>query len=171
MADAREDRQYEQFIETWGSMGVLWGINRSMARIHAFLITCEEPCDLDTIAESLKISRGNASMCLKELRHWGVIRRVHSPGERRDFYVAEPDAFKMFFLIGQERKKREFDPALQSVRLLLAEGDPEKHKEVQARLRGLERLLTTIDKILNKCLGDEKMTKAVLNILKGFVAR
>jgi len=171
MANAREDRQYEQFIETWGSMGVLWGINRSMARIHAFLITCEEPCNLDTIADSLKISRGNASMCLKELRHWGVIRRVHSPGERRDFYVAEPDAFKMFFLIGQERKKREFDPALQSVRLLLAEGDPEKHKEVQARLRGLERLLTTIDKILNKCLEDEKMTKAVLNILKGFVAR
>jgi len=171
MASMRKDKQYEQFIETWGSMGVLWGINRSMARIHAFLITCEEPCDLDTIAESLKISRGNASMCLKELRHWGVIRRVHSPGERRDFYVAEPDAFKMFFLIGQERKKREFDPALQSVRLLLAECDPEKHKEVQARLRGLERLLTTIDKILNKCLGDEKMTKAVLNILKGFVAR
>jgi DNA-binding transcriptional regulator GbsR (MarR family) len=171
MAGTNMDRQYEQFIETWGSMGVLWGINRSMARIHAFLITCEEPCDLDTIADSLKISRGNASMCLKELRHWGVIRRVHSPGERRDFYVTEPDAFKMFYLIGQERKKREFDPALNSVRLLLAEGDPGKDKQVRARLRALERLLTTIDKILNKCLGDEKMTKAVLNILKGFVAK
>ncbi len=165
------DKQYEQFIETWGSMGVLWGINRSMARIHAFLITSEEPADLDTIADSLKMSRGNASMCLKELRHWGVIQRVHSPGDRRDSYVAEPDAFKMFFLIGQERKKREFDPALHSVRLLLAEGDPEKRKAVHARLRGLERLLTSIDRVLNKCLQDEKMTKAVLNILKGFVAR
>jgi DNA-binding transcriptional regulator GbsR (MarR family) len=167
----RKDRKYEQFIETWGSMGVLWGINRSMARIHAFLITREEPADLDTVADSLKISRGNASMCLKELRHWGVIKRVHSPGDRRGFYVAEPDAFKMFFLIGQERKKREFDPALASVRLLLKEGEPDKRKAVQARLRGLERLLTSIDKILNKCLEDEKMTKAVLNILKGFVAR
>ena len=159
------DKQYEQFIETWGSMGVLWGINRSMARIHAFLITSEEPADLDSIAESLKMSRGNASMCLKELRHWGVLQRVHSPGDRRDFYMAEPDAFKMFF------KKREFDPALHSVRLLLAEGDPEKRKAVHARLRGLERLLTSIDRILNKCLQDDKMTKAVLNILKGFVAR
>jgi DNA-binding transcriptional regulator GbsR (MarR family) len=171
MAGQCKDSQYEQFIETWGSMGVLWGINRSMARVHAYLITCEEPCDLDNIADSLKISRGNASMCLKELRHWGVIRRMHSPGRRRDFYLAEPDAFKMFFLIGRDRKKREFDPALNSVRLLLSEGDPEKNKDVQARLRGLERLLTTIDKILSKCLEDEKMTKAVLNILKGFVAR
>ena len=171
MAGTNIDKEYERFIETWGSMGVLWGINRSMARIHAFLITSDEPAGLDTIAESLKISRGNASMCLKELRHWGVIRRVHSPGERRDFYVAEPDAFKMFYLIGQERKKREFDPALSSVRLLLSEGVPGKDKGVRARLRGLERLLTTIDKILNKCLEDEKMTRAVLNILKGFVAR
>jgi len=171
MADHHQNTQYEQFIETWGSMGVLWGINRSMARIHAFLITSEAPADLDTIADSLKISRGNASMCLKELRHWEVIQRVHSPGNRRDFYVAEPDAFKMFFLIGQERKKREFDPALHSVRLLLSEGDPEERKAVHARLRGLERLLTSVDRILDKCLQDEKMTKAVLNILKGFVAR
>ncbi len=165
------EKHYDQFIESWGSMGVLWGINRSMARVHAFLITSEEPVDLDTIAEYLQISRGNASMCLKELRNWGVIRRVHNPGDRRDFYVAEPDAFRMFFLIGRERKKREFDPALHSVRLLLAEGETGKRRAVHARLRSLERLLTTVDLILNKCLADEKMTKAVLNILKGFVAK
>ena len=165
------DEHYDQFIESWGSMGVLWGINRSMARIHAFLITSEEPADLDGIAGSLQISRGNASMCLKELRNWGLIQRVHSPGDRRDFYVAEPDALKMFFLIGRERKKREFDPAVHSVRLLLAEGDTEKRKAVHTRLRGLERLLTSIDRILDKCLEDDKMAKAVLNILKGFIAR
>ena len=176
----------EQFIESWGSLGVLWGINRSMARIHAFLLTSEDPGDLDAIAESLQISRGNASMCLKELRNWGVIQRVHlagdrresnaevtlvSFGDRRDYYVAEPDALKMFFEIGRERKKREFDPALHAVRLLLAEGDTEKHKATHRRLTGIERMMTTIDRIMNKVLADEKMTKAVLNILKGFVAK
>jgi DNA-binding transcriptional regulator GbsR (MarR family) len=167
MADSR----IEQFIESWGSLGVLWGINRSMARIHAFLLTSEDPTDLDAIAESLQISRGNASMCLKELRNWGIIQRVHSAGDRRDYYVAEPDALKMFFEIGRERKKREFDPALHAVRLLLAEGDTEKQMTVHRRLTGIERMMTTIDRIMNKVLEDERMTKAVLNILKGFVAK
>jgi len=161
--------QTEQFIESWGSLGVLWGINRSMARIHAFLLTSEDPMDLDAIAEALQISRGNASMCLKELRNWGIIQRVHLAGDRHDYYVAEPDALKMFFEIGRERKKREFDPALHAVRLLLAEGDTEKQKTVHRRLTGIERMMTTIDRIMNKILEDEKMTKAVLNILKGFV--
>jgi DNA-binding transcriptional regulator GbsR (MarR family) len=161
----------EHFIESWGSLGVLWGINRSMARIHAFLLTSEDPKDLDAIAEALKISRGNASMCLKELRNWKVIERVHLAGDRHDYYVAEPDALKMFFEIGRERKKREFDPALHAVRLLLAEGDTERHGTTHTRLTGIERMMTTLDRILNKILEDEKMTKAVLNILKGFVSR
>ncbi len=160
-----------QFIESWGSLGVLWGINRSMARIHAFLLTSEAPRDLDAIAESLQISRGNASMCLKELRNWGIIQRVHLAGDRRDYYVAEPEALKMFFQIGRERKRREFDPALHAVRLLLAEGDTEQQKATHRRLTGIERMMTTIDRIMNKILEDEKMTKAVLNILKGFVAK
>lgn len=165
------DPNVEQFIESWGSLGILWGINRSMARIHAFLLTSEDPRDLDAITESLRISRGNASMCLKELRNWGIIQRVHLAGDRRDYYVAEPDALRMFFEIGRERKKREFDPALHAVRLLLAEGDTDKHETCHRRLTGIERMMTTIDRIMNKVLEDEKMTKAVLNILKGFVAR
>jgi DNA-binding transcriptional regulator GbsR (MarR family) len=164
-------KDIEQFIESWGSLGVLWGINRSMARIHAFLLTSEARADLDNIAESLQISRGNASMCLKELRNWGIIQRVHMPGDRHDYYVAEEEALTMFFQIGRERKKREFDPALHAVRLLLAEGETEKSRTVHRRLTGIERLMTTIDRIMNKILEDEKMTKAVLNILKGFVAK
>ena len=160
-----------EFIESWGSMGALWGINRSMARIHALLLATKEPLGLEEITEALEISKGNASMCLKELRNWGIIQRVHLAGDRRDYYVAEPDALKMFFEIGRERKKREFDPALHAVRLLLAEGDTEKQKTVHRRLTGIERMMTTIDRIMNKILEDEKMTKAVLGILKGFVAR
>jgi len=165
------DKHSEHFIESWGSMGVLWGINRSMARIHAFLITSEEPVDLDRTSEALQISRGNASMCLKELRNWGVIQRVHVAGDRHDYYVAEPEAMKMLFRIALERKRREFDPALHAIRLLLTEGKTEKHEAVHERLTDFERLMTTIDSILTKCLEDEKMTKAVLNLLKSFIAR
>ncbi|MGD9140805.1 MAG: transcriptional regulator [bacterium] len=161
----------ERFIESWGSIGVLWGINRSMARIHAFLLISEDPMDLDTISESLKVSRGNASMSLKELRNWGVIQRVHLPGERRDYYIAEHDAMRMFFEIAGERKRREFDPALHALRLLLAEADTEKYKKAHRRLTDVENMMTTIDRILNKCLENEKMSKAVLGILKGFVAK
>jgi DNA-binding transcriptional regulator GbsR (MarR family) len=161
----------EHFIESWGSLGVLWGINRSMARIHAFLLTSEEPMDLDRITEALQISRGNASMCLKELRNWGVIQRVHVAGDRHDYYVAEPEAMKMLFRIARERKRREFDPALHALRLLMAEGGTEQQEAVHARLTDFERLMTTIDRILTKCLEDEKMTRAVLNLLKSFIAK
>jgi DNA-binding transcriptional regulator GbsR (MarR family) len=150
-------------------MGVLWGINRSMARIHALLLTSREPLDLDTIADSLQISRGNASMCLKELRNWGVLERVHLAGDRHDYYLAEPDALKIFLRISRERKKREFDPVLHSVRLLLTEGKTEQDEGVHRRLTGIEQLLTTVDHILTKCLEDEKMMKAVLGILKSFI--
>ena len=163
------DSHVEQFIESWGSLGILWGINRSMARIHAYLLTSEAPRDLDSISECLQISRGNASMCLKELRNWELIERVHLPGDRHDYYVAEPDALRMFFKIGRERKRREFDPALHAIHLLLTEGETERHKTVHKRLVGIERMMSTIDAIMNKVLADEKMTKAVLNILKGFV--
>jgi DNA-binding transcriptional regulator GbsR (MarR family) len=123
------------------------------------------------ITETLKISRGNASMCLKELRNWGIIQRVHVAGDRHDYYVAEPEAMKMLFGIALERKRREFDPALHAIRLLLAEGGTEKHEAVHERLTDFERLMTTIDRILTKCLDDEKMTRAVLNLLKSFIAR
>jgi DNA-binding transcriptional regulator GbsR (MarR family) len=165
------DNHREQFVESWGSLGVLWGINRSMARTHALLLTSEDPVDLDMIADSLQISRGNASMSLKELRNWGIIQRVHVAGDRHDYYVAEPDALKMLFRIAVERKKREFDPALHALRLLLAEGDTEQHETVHSRLKGLEAVMTTIDRVMNKCLADDKMTKAVLNILKSFIVK
>jgi DNA-binding transcriptional regulator GbsR (MarR family) len=110
-------------------------------------------------------------MCLKELRNWGVIQRVHVAGDRHDYYVVEPEAMKMLFRIAIERKRREFDPALHAIRLLLAEGKTEKHEAVHTRLADLERLMTTIDGILTKCLEDGKMTRAVLNLLKSFIAK
>ena len=159
----------DNFIEAWGSLGVLWGINRSMARVHALLLVSAEPVDLDGIAERLGISRGNASMCLKELRNWGVIHRVHVAGDRRDYYVVEPDAWRMFFRIASERKKREFDPAFNALRHLMAEADIDDAGPVSERLTQMEALLSTVNELLANFLSDEEKSRNVLDFLEGFV--
>jgi HTH-type transcriptional regulator, glycine betaine synthesis regulator len=164
-------KEINQFVEAWGYMGVLWGINRSMARVHAFIIMNSEPVDLDQVAKRLNISRGNASMCLKELRNWGVIRRVHLSGDRRDFYVAEQDVWKMFFRIGVERKKREFDPALHALRHILSEADLEQDKKVQLRLTQMEEILSMVNRILNRFLDDADQSRKVLEFLKNFTPK
>ncbi|MDD3642684.1 MAG: transcriptional regulator [Candidatus Krumholzibacteria bacterium] len=162
------EKERGQFIETWGSLGVLWGINRSMARIHAFIMLCEDPVDLETVCRRLRISRGNASMSLKELRSWGVIHRVHMSGERRDFYVAEPDNWKMIFKIAAQRKEREFDPALQALQDLLGRADLDSSSGVRARLGELERTMTTFDRLARKFLGNEQASRIVVDMLKKF---
>ena len=144
--------EHNHFIETWGTMGVLWGINRSMARIHAFVLLNEEPVDLETVSEELNISRGNASMSLKELRNWGVIHRVHISGDRRDFYVAEPDIWKMLFSIARVRKEREFDPALEALRGLLSDAGLDKGSGVYTRMNDLEKSCSKFDRIMMKAL-------------------
>jgi HTH-type transcriptional regulator, glycine betaine synthesis regulator len=159
---------YQNFIELWGSMGVLWGINRSMARIHAFILISEEPVDLDIIANELNISRGNASMCLKELRNIGIIHRVNISGDRRDFFKIEPDMWKMLFKIVAERKKREFDPALNSLRILLAEGETENDKLVHDRMLQIEKFLSSFDRIGNIALEDEKKSKSMFDLMNSF---
>ncbi len=160
--------EHSLFIETWGSMGVLWGINRSMARIHAFVMLNEDPVDLDTVAGELDISRGNASMSLKELRNWGVIHRVHISGDRRDFYVAEPDTWRMLFKIAIVRKEREFNPAMQALRDLLTNAGLEKGSGVYTRMNDLEKSFSKFDRIMKKALGNERRSRMMLDLLTGF---
>ncbi|MFO8175107.1 MAG: hypothetical protein R6T96_12540 [Longimicrobiales bacterium] len=150
-----------RFVESWGSMGALWGINRSMARIHALLLATREPLGLEEITEELEMSRGNASMCLKELRHWGVIRRIHLTGERRDFYIAEEDIWSMLFRIASERKKREFDPALSALREALESTKPGDDL-VRERLGELEEILRAIERLLQRFLASENATRGML---------
>jgi DNA-binding transcriptional regulator GbsR (MarR family) len=156
------------FVESWGSMGALWGINRSMARIHALLLATKEPLGLEEVTRQLGISRGNASMCLKELRHWGVIRRVHLTGERRDFYIAEEDIWSMLFRIAAERKKREFDPALTALRKVL-DSTGEDDTLVRSRLGELEEILRAFDRILERFLASEAATRGMLKFLSARV--
>jgi DNA-binding transcriptional regulator GbsR (MarR family) len=155
----------QKLVDSWGAMGVLWGINRSMARVHALLIASDEPLSLDEISEQLEISRGNASMCLKELRNWRVIQRVHKPGDRRDYYVPEQDVLRMFFRIATERKKREFDPALAAVRQALQLSPEQMSDEVRARLQDMEELLSSVDELGRRFLADEDAARGILKFL------
>lgn len=99
------------FIGQWGALGSQWGISRTMAMIHALLMVAPEELDTDQIMAELQISRGNANTNLRELMDWGLVEKVIRPGERREFFRAEKDVWRMFCIIARERQRREIDPA------------------------------------------------------------
>jgi len=102
----------QQFIQSWGVLGTQWGINRTMAQIHALLLVAPEPMSADEIMEQLQISRGNANMNIRDLMTWGIVEKVLKPGERREFFTAEKDIWKVAMRIIKERKRRELDPMI-----------------------------------------------------------
>ena len=102
----------DEFVAQWGALGTQWGINRTMAQIHALLMTAPEPLTTDDVMAELQISRGNAHTNLKELVAWGLLRVVVKKGERREFFEAEKDVWQIFTIVARERKRREIEPAL-----------------------------------------------------------
>ena len=136
------------FVLQWGDMGGQWGVNRSVAPIHALLYLTERPLNAEEIAGSLGIARSNVSNSLKELQGWKIIRRVPVPGDRRDHFAAETDVWEMAKRIGQVRKQREFDPALATLEHCLdaAEGEPRVSKEQRRRLEAMRDLTTSVDR-------------------------
>jgi DNA-binding transcriptional regulator GbsR (MarR family) len=103
----------QQFISSWGAFGTHWGINRTMAQIHALLLISPDPLTQDDIMEELDISRGNTNMNIRELINWRLVERVLLPGERKEYFSAEKDMWKVIKQIVKERKKRELEPMLQ----------------------------------------------------------
>jgi len=101
-----------EFVDLWGQMANHWGISRTMSQIHALLMVSNEPLTAEQIMEELQISRGNASMNLRDLINWGIVRRTSVAGDRHDFFTTEADVWSMFQVILRERKKRELDPLL-----------------------------------------------------------
>ena len=121
----------QQFINSWGAFGTQWGINRTMAQIHALLMVSPDPITQDDLMEQLDISRGNVNMNIRELITWGLVDRVILPGERREYFTAEKDIWKVATQIIKERKKRELDPMLKLLsQLEKIEGD-KKNKEIK----------------------------------------
>jgi len=101
-----------KFIQTWGALGSQWGINKTMAQIHALLMVSPEALSMEEIMEELLISRGNASMNLRALMDWGIVYKEYKSGERKEFFTAEKDLDELAVKIAKERSKREIKPAL-----------------------------------------------------------
>jgi DNA-binding transcriptional regulator GbsR (MarR family) len=135
------ERIKEKFILHWGEMGSLWGINRTMAQIHALLYISPESLSANDIMDELQISRGNVSMALRELIAWGIVSRVHMKGERREFYTTEKDVWAMFRVIARERKKREVDPTISVLRDSVADLNQISDSEGQYEREQLKNLL------------------------------
>jgi DNA-binding transcriptional regulator GbsR (MarR family) len=126
----------EKFVLHWGEMGSRWGVNRTVAQIHALLFLAEQPLNAETISETLGVARSNVSTSLKELQSWGLVKIVHTMGDRRDFFESHKDVWDIFFVIIEERKRRELDPTLTVLRecVLETEGDKQISPQVKQRI-------------------------------------
>jgi DNA-binding transcriptional regulator GbsR (MarR family) len=167
------------FIRRWGEMGQTWGINRTMAEIHALLYIVGGPLCTDDVMERLHISRGNASMSLRALCDWAIVRRLHRRGERREYFESLTDVWDMFRLIAAERKRREMDPVLETIkqcRRMLHKQTIGKAARTQAvrltcqRLAGMEEFMEVTNKIFQQFIGDARsgLTRVVRVLLKAF---
>lgn len=113
-----------RFILHWGEMGQRWGINRSVAQVHALLYLAERPLDAEEIAEALSLARSNVSTSLRELQGWGIVRLVHLMGDRRDRFESLQDVWEMFQIVLDVRKRREIDPTVKVLRECIAGVEP-----------------------------------------------
>lgn len=149
----------QQFISSWGAFGTHWGINRTMAQIHALLLVSPDPMTQDDIMEELNISRGNTNMNIRELINWGLVERVLLSGERKEFFSAEKDIWKVVKQIVKERKKRELEPMLQLLdKLEAVEGD-KKDKSVKTfvdTVSSIKKLGKQADKTLDAMIRAEE---------------
>ncbi len=126
----------ERFILHWGEMGSKWGVNRTVAQIHALLYLIGKPMPADEITETLGVARSNVSNSLKELQNWNLIQVVHIMGDRRDHFTTSSDVLQLFKTVVQERKEREFDPTISVLRDCLASPDLDKEDtEAQQRIK------------------------------------
>ena len=123
----------KDFVVHWGEMGTKWGINRTVAQIHALLHLSPEPLSAEEITSLLMVARSNVSNSLKELENWGLIKVTHTMGDRKERYECLKDVWEMFRIILDERKKREIDPTLQVLRNCLAKIDQNKSEDPYTR--------------------------------------
>ncbi|WP_244653998.1 MarR family transcriptional regulator [Lentimonas sp. CC4] len=160
-----------EFIAQWGTLGSSWGINRTMAQIHALLMIAVEPLHTNEVMDELKVSRGNANANLRDLVGWGLVRRVTYPGDRKEYFEAEKDVWTIFCTVARERKRREIDPVL---KLLQDSSSQSLNKNDAAQklfaeqLSDLADFVGTADQVLGKVARSEK-SKVMPFLLKKFI--
>lgn len=148
-----------QFIHAWGTLGSKWGINRTMAQLHALLLISPEPLSAEEMMEDLNISRGNVNMNIRELMDWGLVEKQHKPGDRKEYFWAEKDIWKITKQVAKERKKRELEPIIKVLEQVSdIEGD-KKDKNVKAfvdSINGIKRMANNADKTLETMIKAEE---------------
>ena len=161
----------QQFISSWGAFGTQWGINRTMAQIHALLLVSPDPITQDEIMEQLSISRGNVNMNIRDLISWSLVERIIVAGERREYFSAEKDIWKVATQIIKERKKRELDPMLKLLaQLENVEGDKKDRetKQFVEMIASIKKLGMSADKMLDATIRAEEnwFTASILKMFK-----
>ncbi|RYE16802.1 MAG: transcriptional regulator [Sphingobacteriaceae bacterium] len=149
----------QKFIEAWGKLGSEWGINRTMAQVHALLLVSHEALTTEEIMEALSISRGNANMTLRDLIGWGLVEKQHKAGERKEYFFADKNTWNIARQVAKERKKRELDPVIKILNELSAvegnEKDPE-FKTFKTSVTDINKLAKNVNKTLETMLKAEE---------------
>jgi DNA-binding transcriptional regulator GbsR (MarR family) len=161
----------EKFIQTWGTLGSSWGINRTMAQIHALLLTSSQSLSADDIMEALKISRGNTNMNVRDLMDWGLVFKALKAGERKEFFYAEKDIWVVAKQIVKERRRREIEPVLKTLNELKKTNIDKKNNDQQQFVKtitDIENVVTkmnaTVEKLIK--LDESAIVGTLLKILK-----
>lgn len=159
----------EKYVQTWGMLASNWGINRTMAMVHALLLASGKPLSTDEIMETLMISRGNANMNLRDLIGWGIIRKEIIRGERKEYFVAEKDIWFLFKQILKERRKREIEPVISSIEELrnIDEQGPET-KEFIKLMNDMLNVTTKINNIMDLAIKSDEhwLLGKITNLIK-----
>jgi len=149
----------QKFIEAWGKLGSEWGINRTMAQVHALLLISPEALTTEEVMDTLSISRGNANMTLRDLIGWGLVEKQHRAGERKEYFYADKDTWNIARQVAKERRKRELDPVLKVLEeLSKVEGrdkDPE-YATFKKSVADINKLAKNVDKTLDTMLKAEE---------------
>lgn len=149
----------QQFIDTWGALGSEWGINKSVAQVHALLLSSSNLISTDEIMESLVISRGNANMSIRQLIDYGIVYKKHIAGDRKEYFVAEKDVLKWAMKIAIMRKKKELDPVMDILKELSVATANEKSddgKEFHNTVKEIQELTDQLEKIANKVFASNR---------------
>ncbi len=133
-----------EFILHWGEMGSRWGVNRTVAQVHALLYVSAEPLTAEDIAEALSVARSNVSTSLRELQNWKLVHTTHQMGDRRDFFATSHDVWQLFLTVVQQRVEREIEPTIAALGRLAVEARAEKQPKVTARIAGMHAFLQEI---------------------------
>lgn len=163
----------EKYVLHWGEMGTRWGVNRTVAQIHALLYLSPRPLPADEIAETLSVARSNVSTSLKELQSWRLVTVAHVMGDRRDHFASKGDTWEMLITIMEERKRREIEPTLTLLRqcVLEMQDDKQTPKEVKERIRSMLTFISTLTEWFDQVVLLPKPTLIALMKLGGKVAR